>query len=139
MRSFLGLPFHAADVFVGMIGIANRPGGFNQGVVDFLEPFLATCAGIVQAYKNERLRKTAEETTSSKRTENQSNCENVIDAIITINSRGIVQTFNPAAKRIFGYTASEVIGKNVNTIIPEPHRGLHDGYVQKYLETGKTR
>ncbi len=137
LRSFLGLPFHAADVFVGMIGIANRPGGFDQGVVDFLEPFLATCAGIVQAYKNERLRKTAEEQLVRSEQRIRAIVENVIDAIITINSRGIVQTFNPAAERIFGYTASEVIGKNINTIIPEPHRGLHDGYVQKYLETGE--
>ena len=57
LRSFLGLPFHAADVFVGMIGIANRPSGFDQGVVDFLEPFLATSAGIIQSYKNDRRRK----------------------------------------------------------------------------------
>ena len=115
LRSFLGLPFHAADVFVGMIGIANRPGGFDQGVVDFLEPFLATCAGIVQAYKNERLRKTAEEQLVRSEQRIRAIVENVIDAIITINSRGIVQTFNPAAERIFGYTASEVIGKNINT------------------------
>lgn len=137
LRSFLGLPFHAADVFVGMIGISNRPGGFDQGVVDFLEPFLATCAGIVQAYKNDRLRKTAEEQLVRSEQRIRSIVENVVDAIITIDSRGTVQTFNPAAERIFGYTASEVIGKNVNIIMPEPHRGLHDGYVQKYLETGE--
>jgi PAS domain S-box-containing protein len=137
LRSFLGLPFHAADVFVGMIGIANKPGGFDQGVVDFLQPFLATCAGIVQAYKNDRLRKTAEEQLVRSEQRIRSIVENVVDAIITINSRGIVQTFNPAAERIFGYTADEMIGKNVNIIMPQPHRSLHDEYVQKYLETGE--
>ncbi len=62
--------------------------------------------------------------------------DNVIDAIITIDSKGIVQTFNPAAERIFGYATSEVIGKNVKIIIPEPHNGLHSGYIQGYLQTG---
>ena len=61
LKSFLGMPFHAANEFVGMIGIANRPGGFDQTVVDFLQPFLATSAGLIQAYKNDRLRKSAEE------------------------------------------------------------------------------
>lgn len=61
LKSFLGMPFHAADEFVGMIGIANRPGGFDDTVVDFLQPFLATSAGLIQAYKNDRLRKSAEE------------------------------------------------------------------------------
>ena len=137
LRSFLGLPFHAADVFVGMIGIANKPGGFDQGVVDFLEPFLATSAGIIQAYKNDRRRKTAEEKLVRSEQRIRSIVENVIDAIMTINSRGIVQTFNPAAETIFGYTASEVIGKNVKAIVPEPYRNAHDGYIQRYLETGE--
>lgn len=69
LRSFLGLPFHAANVFVGMIGLSNRPGGFDQTVVDFLQPFLATSAGIIQAYKNERLKKKAEEELVSAREE----------------------------------------------------------------------
>jgi len=139
LRSFLGLPFHAADVFVGMIGIANRSSGFDQGLVDFLEPFLATSAGIIQAYKNDRRRKNAEQELVRSEQRIRSIVENVVDAIITINSRGIVHTFNPAAERIFGYTAGEVIEKNVKDIIPEPHSDLHDGYIQRYLETGEHR
>ena len=69
LKSFLGMPFHAADEFVGMIGIANRPGGFDDTVVDFLQPFLATSAGLIQAYKNDRLRKSAEEELVSAREE----------------------------------------------------------------------
>lgn len=137
LNSFLGLPFHAADVFVGMIGIANRPGGFDQSLVDFLEPFLATSAGIIQAYKNDRRRKNAEEELVRSEQRIRSIVENVIDAIITINSRGIVQTFNPAAERIFGYTANEIIGENVNSIVPEPYKNSHDEYIQRYLATGE--
>jgi PAS domain S-box-containing protein len=139
MRSFLGLPFHAADEFVGMIGIANRPGGFDQGVVDFLKPFLATCAGIVQSYKNDRRRKAVEEYLVESEQRIRSIVENVIDAIITIDSRGIVQTFNPAAERIFGYTADDVIGKNLQNIVTEEHKNRHDTYIENYLKTGNRK
>ena len=49
----------------------------------------------------------------------------------------IVQTFNPAAERIFGYAAAEAVGQNVNMLMPEPDRDRHDQYVARYLNTGE--
>ena len=57
------------------------------------------------------------------------------DAIITINEHRIVQSFNPAAERLFGYTASQVIGQNVKMLVPEPYHSQHDTYVGNYLRT----
>jgi PAS domain S-box-containing protein len=65
--------------------------------------------------------------------------ENAVDGIITIDDRGIVQMLNPAAERLFGYRADEVIGQNVSMLMPEPYRREHDGYVQRYLETGERK
>ncbi len=61
------------------------------------------------------------------------------DGIITIDVEGRVLTFNPAAEEMFGYAAEEVIGQNVNMLMGAPHRQAHDGYIQRYLETGETR
>jgi len=61
--------------------------------------------------------------------------ENVLDGIITINEQGIVNTFNPAAERIFGYDKSEIIGKNINTLMPAPYHSEHDTYLKNYLNT----
>ncbi|MDH5407425.1 MAG: cell wall metabolism sensor histidine kinase WalK [Gammaproteobacteria bacterium] len=75
-----------------------------------------------------------EEQLSTSNMQLQSVLNNAIDAIITINAEGWINSFNPAAEQIFGYPANEVIGKNVCLLMPEPFRSNHDGYLKNYLE-----
>ena len=65
--------------------------------------------------------------------------DTVAEGIISIDDKGIIHSFNPAAEKIFGYLAGEVAGENVNILMPEPHRGKHGGYLRKYMRTGKAR
>lgn len=65
--------------------------------------------------------------------------ETAVDGIITINDRGIVETMNPAAERMFGYRADEVTGRNVSILMPEPYRSEHDSYLANYLRTGERK
>lgn len=62
--------------------------------------------------------------------------DNTVDGIIVTNDRGIIDTTNPAAVRIFGYASEEMTGHNISMLMPEPHRSNHDKYIQNYLETG---
>jgi PAS domain S-box-containing protein len=62
-----------------------------------------------------------------------------LDAIITVNASGIIQSVNPATERIFGYRPEELLGHNVRLLMPEPHRSLHDRYLENYLKTGRAK
>lgn len=62
-----------------------------------------------------------------------------VDSIITIDSHGLIRSFNPGAERQFGWSAGEVIGRSVNLLMPMPHAAAHDGYIRRYLETGERR
>lgn len=63
----------------------------------------------------------------------------VVDAVITINESGIIETINPAGEKLFGYNEGELIGENIATLMPAPHRENHNQYMTKYLQGGKPK
>jgi two-component system sensor kinase FixL len=62
--------------------------------------------------------------------------ESAVDGIVVVDSRGRIETFNPAAERLFGYSAAEVLAQNVNLLMPSPYHEEHDQYMASYLSTG---
>lgn len=63
--------------------------------------------------------------------------QTIVDAIVVIDGEGRVLDFNPAAERIFGYAAGEVIGQNVKILMPEPDSSQHDQYLKNFFQTGQ--
>ncbi|MDH5471501.1 MAG: diguanylate cyclase [Gammaproteobacteria bacterium] len=64
--------------------------------------------------------------------------ENMLDAVIMINARGVMESCNPAAEKIFGYTKEEMLGQNVAMLMPTSFRNKHDMYLKKYRDTGES-
>jgi two-component system sensor kinase FixL len=65
--------------------------------------------------------------------------DTVPDATVVIDDHGIIQSFNAAAERLFGYREAAVVGENVRMLMPTPFRDEHDGYIARYLTTGEKR
>jgi two-component system, LuxR family, sensor kinase FixL len=65
--------------------------------------------------------------------------ETAVESIITIDDHGLIESFNPAAEKLFGYPAAEVIGHNVSLLMPAPHREKHDSYIRNYQQTGQAK
>lgn len=65
--------------------------------------------------------------------------DTAIDGIITIDSRGRIESMNPSALKIFGYTEEELKGKNISVLMPEPDQSRHDGYLSHYHNTGEKK
>lgn len=97
-----------------------------------LEGFLAVITGISARLQAERDLRYSEARVRAV-------LDNVIDGIITINERGIIQSLNPAVERIFGYTADELLHQNVKILMGEPYHAAHDGYLHNYLSTGRAK
>jgi len=62
-----------------------------------------------------------------------------MDGIITTREDGTIEGFNPAAERIFGYAQAELLGRNVNVLMPQSEHSSHDGYLQRYVTTRQGR
>jgi two-component system sensor kinase FixL len=69
----------------------------------------------------------------------QSILETAPDAIIVIDEKGMIESYSAAAERLFGFLASEVVGRNVSILMPAPYRERHDGYLENYRRTGERR
>lgn len=65
--------------------------------------------------------------------------ETAVNAIITINERGIMETVNASTEQMFGYRREEMVGQNVSMLMPAPYHQHHDGYLMNYRQTGQRK
>ncbi len=118
MHSFLGLPIYHGGEMVGMIGLANRPGGYDEALEEYLQPLVITCGLLIEAYRNLRRRKRAEAETMRLATALTS----IDEAIMITNLDGVIQDVNPAFERLTGYTRTEALGQTPRLL----KSGVHD-------------
>lgn len=58
--------------------------------------------------------------------------DHVIEGVISLDPDATIESFNPGAEQLLGYTAAEVIGRKVNVLMPEPYYSNYDRYLQDY-------
>jgi two-component system, LuxR family, sensor kinase FixL len=137
-----GLLATGLGVVLGFFVITISPG---VSAAEIVNAILFTMIGAGIAWSGEQLQRNRLQAASNARdalareAHLASILETVPDAMIVIDERGLIQSFSSAAERQFGYTAAEVIGKNVSMLMPSPYRESHDGYIERYLRTGEKR
>ena len=63
--------------------------------------------------------------------------DSAVDAIVTVDQRGVMRSFNRAAERLFGFGREEAVGQPISLLMPEPHSSRHQQYIERYLATGE--
>src|SRR5215210_237576 len=106
---------------------------FGQGIYDQDGNVLAL-EGLISDVTE---RKQAEEDLRKSESRNRATVDTATDAIITMTADGLIRSFNPAAERVFGYTAEEAVGQPLRMLMPERFRGPHEMGLRRYLETGE--
>ena len=139
LRSFMGLPFRVRGKMGGMVGVANRRGGYDEALAARLEPFLQTCANIIFAIQADRERTRAEQRLELQESRTRQILDGLNEAVITIDSAGTISSANAPTARMFGYPVSALVGENVSVLFGEEERKAHGGHLQNYLETGAGR
>ncbi len=110
-----------------------------------LEAAVFTAVGIGTSWLGELLRQTRvrsrrnADDLRAREAHLRSILDTVPDATVVISEKGMIQSFNAAAERLFGYREAAVVGKNVSMLMPSPYREEHDAYVSRYLTTGEKR
>lgn len=112
----------------------------HDDIGDLARAFNLMLASLKSARDNleDRVREKTEELANSRR-RLKLILDNTAEGLIVIDQQGRIIEFNKASETIFGYRAGEVIGENINMLMPEPYKSEHDGYIERYLETGKAR
>jgi two-component system, LuxR family, sensor kinase FixL len=132
----------ALGSFLGFFFVADFP---NLSVSEAVNAVAFAVIGLGMAWGGEQLQRSRLRASASaqdalaREAHLQSILDTVPDAMVVIDERGIMQSFSSAAERQFGYTAEEMIGKNVKVLMPSPYRESHDGYLERYLRTGERR
>jgi two-component system sensor kinase FixL len=128
---------------LGLIGglVLGRSGAPLESVAAFTFAMIGLGAAALGAW-TERRRRAGEEATIALATR-EAHLRSIFDtapeAMIVINEQGVIQSYGASAERMFHWRAAEVIGRNVNMLMPQPFRDQHDGYVRRYLDTGEKR
>lgn len=133
LKSFLGVPIYVGGEMVGLAGMANRPRGYNEKVVEYLQPFLATCGNIIGGHRANQFRRQAEEALRKSEAKFRTLMEESPNSIVLTTLDGKIAGGNRAAEKLFGYSLDELEGQKIEVLIPEQVRRVHSRYREDYV------
>ncbi len=134
VRHYLTKPFSEAELLACVDGLISRR---RQRLAELCRFNAELAQRVVELERETAERRQAEAGLRDREARLRAILDTAADAIITIDREGTIQSVNPATERLFGYTTAEMVGHNVNLLMPSPFREEHDGYLRRYHETGR--
>ncbi|MFH1300731.1 MAG: EAL domain-containing protein, partial [Planctomycetota bacterium] len=131
LESFLGLPLFHEGKLIGMVGMANRKGGYDESLAKNLEPLFTTFSTIIAAYWVAQKYKASEK-------KYRGLLECAPDALVICNQDGKIVLTNAQTTHMFGYSHEELIGESVELLIPEEFRVHQNKQRIEYFANPKT-
>lgn len=135
--NLMAVPVLHNNALIGIICLANSKKNYDESLVKLLSPVFATCTNLITRFNEKKEAKLNEKALRESEKQQRIILDSMPDASIIINEKGVINSFNPAAERIFGYKKHEVIGKQVNILMPEHLSRKHDYYINKRLQGDK--
>lgn len=117
LHAFLGIPIFSGGSMTGMVGLANRPGGFKPNVVESLELVLAAAGNLIMAFQAERKHMASQQALANSETITRTTLSSLADGVVTINQHYIIQTSNLAFKTMFGLSEEATQGKSLTDVM----------------------
>ena len=136
----LGLLITAVSLMIGFYFVFDVR---MPATADYLNAAVFALVGLGVSWRGELLRRlriaaaTSAADAEARAAHLTSILDSIPEAMIVIDDRGIMHSFSATAERLFGHAASEVLGKNVKMLMPNPYRDEHDNYLRRYLRTGE--
>jgi PAS domain S-box-containing protein len=117
MDSFLGIPFHYGEKLVGMVGVANRPGGYDEDFVRELTPLTASCAALIHAMRLDAERSATSQSLAQEQDRFRLIVDTAAEAFIEIDEDGMVTEWNQHAAEEFRIPVSAAVGRPVDDLV----------------------
>lgn len=134
LNAFLGVPVFNGEKLIGMYGVANRPGGYDLDLVEYLEPFSTACGSMIESLRNLEQKRHAEK----KLRQLSYGIESAGEAIVITDKDAVIQYVNPEFTRLTGYTEKEAVGQKPSVLKSDRHpREFYEDMWQK-ITTGRT-
>ena len=138
LNKFLALPLYSGGEFVGLLGLANRPGGYDEDYVKFLWPLALTLGNLIDATRAAGRRRDAEKALAAGEALKSAILGTALDAVVTMDANGRVIEWNQAAETIFGWPAEVARGAKLEEmVIPPAARDAHRRGLERYLKRGE--
>ncbi|MCA0428165.1 MAG: GAF domain-containing protein [Bacteroidetes bacterium] len=120
LHSYIGIPFYFGDEFTGMIGLANKKGGYDATLVSKIEPILVTCANLVNAHKSQQQKNQIQEDLKKSKADLESIIISMRDIVFELDENLTITNFWTGDEALLFLPPEKLKGLNLVSLAEFP-------------------